>query len=301
MTTSRSLLALPNELLALIIENDDLTVEDLANLRLVCKHTKHFASSNLGERIFTDLHIYPNRDGFNWLFSFLLSDFGTHVRSVRLTSWSLYSDPLEHYEDREVGTELEFCHLQDITFKYLEAPTHLWKKVLCRATHLKTLTLVNGDGPCYWAAVFSHTFGKIDKLLSSVNSECLNRLVLGTIHVSAGTLRQFLDVHKDTISSLNIVSCILVDGDWFEILNWIKLNLSHLETLYIKVCQEASKKVPAPEQHNRRPSDFLSYLESSPYALKTCSSRLELDLEGQKEISDGLSELLNAQEKHQAQ
>ncbi|KAG9563532.1 hypothetical protein KCU71_g6615, partial [Aureobasidium melanogenum] len=198
MNTSRSLLALPNELLALIIESTDLAVTDLANLRLTCKHTKHFASSALGRRIFVDLDICYGRDAFDWFTSFLLSDLGSYVRS--------------HYRQQELEIKPEYPQLQDITIEYCYIPARLWTKVLCAATQLKTFKFKDpGSGPS-WYGVYKYKLERTDTLLNSVNSGCLSKLVLVDLQVSDGILKELLDIHQQTLSALNIRRCTLVDG-----------------------------------------------------------------------------------------
>lgn len=308
MTTSSSLLALPNELLALIIESDDLTIKDLANLRRTCKHTKYFASSAWGRCAFDDLDVCSDRDGFNCLFHLLLSDLGTHLRAVCLTWWPESSgkcDLIKHY-DQEVEIKHEFCHLQNIDFERCEAPARLWKTLICAATHLKTFNFNDQDSNWAspnWLAVYGYTFGTVDTLLGSIGSDCLSSLELTHIRVSISILKRLLDIHKNTLSTLDIEECMLVDGSWFEILNCIRLDLSNSRVLRINVCHEAIKKIPPPAEYNhrQRPWDNKSYLERSPYAVKTYSSPLKLKLEGQKEIINGLSELLKAPEGYQAQ
>ncbi|KAG9592398.1 hypothetical protein KCU77_g2214, partial [Aureobasidium melanogenum] len=307
MNTSRSLLVLPNELLAMIIRSGDLTTKDLANLRLVCKHTKHFASSNLGKRIFVDLNIWYTRDALNWFLNLLHSDMGNHVQSVSLAECRGLSEkfyPSKYYGLRDAEVNSEYYQLQNITIKRCNGPAHLWKKVICAATHLRTFKLVDTKAPYigrFWLAVYSHTFDENDKLLSGVESDFLSSLELVNLHISAGVLKRLLDIHKETLSTVEIRDCILVDGNWLEVLNCIRLDLSHLRILCIDVRHEATKKVTAPEQDHRRSLDPTSYLEKSPYALTGHSTTLQLKLVGQKEIANRLPELLKARDGHQAQ
>ncbi|KAH0369277.1 hypothetical protein KCU65_g3448, partial [Aureobasidium melanogenum] len=208
MTTSRSLLGLPNELLAMIIGSDGLTVTDLASLRLTCKHAKHFASSNLGKRTFVDIEICDEDAG--WI-----------------------------------------------------------------------------------ETVYEYQLDKIDKLLNNINSCCLSSLVLGGLQLSVGTLKALLEIHQETLSTLDIRRCTLVDGTWLKILNFIRSNMSQLGSFRIHVRHEATKKILPPKPGSRRPRN--------QYHLKRYSSPIKLKLQGQKEIANGLSELLKAREVDQAQ
>ncbi|CAD0098588.1 unnamed protein product [Aureobasidium mustum] len=309
MTTSKSLLALPNELLALIIENDDLTIKDLASLRLTCKHTKHFASNALGKRIFVDMDIRYTRDAFNWFTNLLLLDIGSHVRSVCLTltyhpQKNCY--PLKYYRHQEAEIKSGCSRLRDIRIESSHGIAYLWKKVLCAATHLQTFDYKDRDADIvkrHWTVPFRGTIESSDLLLDSIKSDYLGSLVLSHLHISASTLKKLLDIHEETLSTLDIRECVLIDGNWFEILNCIRLNLSHLRNFCIDILYEAVKKVPSPKPyiHDRRPWGLGFFLEHSPYALKKYSSPLKLKIEGQKEITHGLSELLKAREGHQAQ
>ncbi|KAG9656653.1 hypothetical protein KCU64_g5728, partial [Aureobasidium melanogenum] len=297
MNTSRSLLALPNELLALIIESTDLAVTDLANLRLTCKHTKHFASSALGRRIFVDLDICYGRDAFDWFTSFLLSDLGSYVRSVCLRWWTPSSRmyyPTKHYRQQELEIKPKYPQLQDITIEYCYIPARLWTKVLCAATQLKTFKFKDPVSGPSWYGVYKYKLERTDTLLNSVNSGCLSKLVLVDLQVSDGILKELLDIHQQTLSALNIRRCTLVDETWLEILNYIRLNLSQLRSFYIDVRYEAAKKTPPPKQESHRP------FRRNQYDLKKYSSPIKLKLEGQKEIANGLSEFLKAREGDQA-
>ncbi|KAH0379144.1 hypothetical protein KCU92_g8338, partial [Aureobasidium melanogenum] len=302
MTTPRSLLALPNELLALIIENEDLTVKDLANLRLACKHTKHFASRALGRRIFVDLDIRYTREAFHWYTALLLSDLGGYVRSVSLISSGSRlqkSYPLKKYVKKKIGNEPAYSQLQHLTIQWSGGPVRSWRRAVCAANHLKTLRLSIHDEVYMEIIVFRHTFDRNDELLGSIKSDCLSTLVLARLHVSASILNQLLDLHKETLSTLDIRSCFLVDGNWLEILEWIRLNLSHLESFYLDVRHEALKKKISLYQRptGSASTTSLTYIDTSPYALKGYDSPLRLRLQGQREIVNGLSMFLKARER----
>lgn len=307
MTTSKSLLALSNEILALMTESDDLTVKDLTNLRLTCKHTKHLASRTLARRFFVDLGIWYEPNAFEWLTDLLLSEMGSYIRSVCLEAWTPSSQcyPLKYHKPRQSVIQPEYSQLQDITIKRCGGPAYVWKKALRAATLLKTFKPINPDvrfHSKYWLGAYSHTFKSNDELLNSIKSDVLNSLVLVDLHVSASVLKQLLDVHRQTLSSLVIKGCILVEGNWLEILNWVKLNLSRIRTLRLEIHHEATKKACPLEQRNKNQPWTIEYhLKKSPYALKTYNSPLVLKFEGQKEIADGLSKMLKAREGHQVQ
>lgn len=170
------------------------------------------------------------------------------------------------------------------------------------ANHLKTLRFAIPDEVFMELGVFRHTFDRNDELLGSIKSDCLSTLVLARLHVSASILNQLLDLHKETLSTLDVRSCLLVDGNWLEILEWIRLNLSHLQSFYLDVRHEAvKKKLSRYQKHTIGISYGSSYLESSPYTTKTYNTSLRLRLGKQKDIDDGLSALLKAQERDQAQ
>ncbi|KAH0336536.1 hypothetical protein KCU81_g8517, partial [Aureobasidium melanogenum] len=305
MATSPSLFGLPNELLAMIIDSDDLTVKDLANLRLSCKHTKHFASSALGKRIFVDFDVRYTREAFHWYTALLLSDLGGYVRSVSLISSGprlQRSYPLRKYVKKKIGNEPTYSQLQHLTIQWSGGPVRSWERAVCAASHLKTLRLAIPDEIFMQLGVFRHTFDRNDELLGSIKSDSLSTVVLARLHVSASVLNQLLDLHKETLSTLEIRSCLLVDGNWLEMLEWIRLNLSHLQTLYLDVRHEAvKKKLSRYQQHTIGISYGSSYLESSPYATKTYEASLRLRFGKQKDIEDGLLAFLKAQERDQAQ
>ncbi|KAH0161595.1 hypothetical protein KCU67_g6276, partial [Aureobasidium melanogenum] len=309
MARSRPLLALPNELLAMIIESADLTVKDLANLRLACKHTKHFASRALGRRIFVDLDIRYERDAFYWYTDLLLSDLGSCMRSVSLITWPPRygkSYPLKRHVRKKIETKPVYSQLQQLTVDRVDGPVRSWKKALCAASHLKTLRLTNPDDDrqdsSFWQAVYRHKFDKSDELLSSIKSDCLDTLVLARLHVSGGILKRLLDVHKETLSTLDIKVCILVDGNWLEMLEWIRINFSRLQTFCLDVRHEAlEKKISLYQQPTGSASTTgLAYIDTSPYALERYDPPLRLRLEGQREIVNGLSVFLKARERDQA-
>ncbi|KAG9946746.1 hypothetical protein KCU85_g6183, partial [Aureobasidium melanogenum] len=302
MNTSRSLLGLPNELLAMIIGSDDLTVKDLQSLRLTCKHTKHFASNALGRRLFVDLDIQYTREAFHWYTALLLSDLGGYVRSVSLiVSGTRFkrSHPRRKCVRKKSENKPAYSQLQHLTTQWSNGPVRSWKKVLCGACHLKTLRVVDHDG---FRAVFRHTFDKNDELLKSIKSDSLDALILAHLHISGGILKRLLDIHKETLSTLDIKDCILVDGKWLDILDWIRLNLSHLQILCLDVHHEAIKKKNSLYQkHTYSPLKVGStYMDTSPYTLSRYDFRFRLRLEGQREIDDGLSMFLKAREGDQA-
>ena len=300
LTTSRSLLALPNELLALIIGSDDLTIKDLANLRLTCKHIKHFASSTLGRRIFVDLNIWFTCDALNWFVNLMLSGMGNHVRSVSLAGRKSQREkfyPSKYYGFQEAEVKSKYSQLQDITIKRCIGAAYSWQKVIHAATHLRTFELADPEAFSAgesWFGVYKHTFDQNDNLLGSIKSDLLSSLTLVHLHILVGVLKRLLDIHKKTLFTLEIRECILVGGSWSEVLDWIRSNLSDLRLLYIDVRHEAYKKVPAPEQYASRQLNLESYLELSPYSLSTCNSPFDLIVRGHKKIYDGLTKLLEA-------
>ncbi|CAD0085094.1 unnamed protein product [Aureobasidium vineae] len=310
-TMAEFLVNLPNELLALIIEDEDLTVNDLVNLRLTCKRTKHFASSARGRRLFVDLKVWDKRNAFNWFSDLLLSDLGSHIRSFALFEWRRKSGktlPPRDYVHRESKIKPDYSCLQDISVMYcgdvLHDPVRSWKKAVGAAIHLKAFRIVNFDEArsvgAYWLGVYPHKFCSNDELLGSIRSDGLRVLTLAHIHVSADMLNSLLDIHRETLSIFDIRSCMLVEGRWFGILDWIKTNLSHLQTLHLDVRYEAVKK-----RNCTQPLDSWcplyvdSYRARSPYALVRHRSPLNLRLEGQQKIRNGLSELLSVRERFQ--
>lgn len=282
----------------MIIEDKDLTVKDLANLRITCKHTKHFASSALGRRIFVDLDIQYTREASHWYTALLLSDLGGYVKSVSLIVYGTRfkkSHPRRKCVKKKIKNKPEYSQLQRLIILWSNGPVRSWKKAFCAASHLKTLRIVNHDG---FRAVFRHTFDKNDELLSSIKSDSLDTLVLIRLHISGGILKRLLDIHKETLSTLDIKDCILVDKKWLEMLEWIRLNLSHLQIFGLDVHHEAFKKKRSPYQnHTHGPLKVGStYMDTSPYTLNGYDFRLRLRLEGQREINHGLSVFLKARE-----
>ncbi|CAD0114210.1 unnamed protein product [Aureobasidium uvarum] len=310
-TMAESLVNLPSELLALIIRGEYLTVNDLVNLRLICKQTKHFASSALGRRLFVDLKVWDKRNAFNWFTNLLRSDSGTHVQSFTLFEWRRKSGrtlPPKNYVHRETETKPDYSCLQDISVMYcgdvLHDPVRSWKKAVSAAVHLKAFRFVNSDearsAGADWLGVYPHKFRSNDGLLSSIRSDSLRVLMLSHVHVSADKLKSVLEIHKETLSVIDIRSCMLVEGKWLEILDWTKTNLPRLQTLHLDVRYEAVRKKDCTQPLDSWcPLYVDSYRARSPYALVRHRDPLRLRLEGQQKILDGLSELLSIRERVQ--
>jgi hypothetical protein len=84
-----------------------------------------------------------------------------------------------------------------------------------RSSRLKGDAMNNVDR---YTAIHNHTFHQNTEILLSVGSDCLDRLELHGLHAHVKSLKQLLDKHRETITTVYIEKCILVDGKWLEIL-----------------------------------------------------------------------------------
>lgn len=224
------LLDLPNELLAMVVDDAGLSVKDLANLRLTCKLTKHFASSTLARCQFSCLHIQFTHDGFNCFKDLLNSGLGGHTRcactSVVHTARCGCDEPNSHIkrEYKKIKTSKlrdEYPQLEELQILGHNGPVRSWKKIVRAAVHLRSFYLEDFTkaSDVEHTAVYRHTFDRNDELLLSIKSDTLEEVKLSNLHISAKILKQLLKRHHDTIATIIIWDCVLVDGKWCEMLD----------------------------------------------------------------------------------
>jgi hypothetical protein len=291
----RPLLDLPPELIAMIFEDNVLANDDLETLRLTCKHTKYFASDILARRHFIDMDVHYNHYGSGWFAHLLSSDLGSHARSLSLTRPEWWRRP-RHHALPKGNTKPDYSRLQYLRVTYCGGAIDSWKKVLRAAVHLKVLKVqpstssrVGYQVP-YCLRVYRHMFDDNDELLGSIRSDSLTEVVLAGLHLSAGALKQLLEYHSKTISTVDIKCCLLVDGTWLETLDWIGSNLPNLQSLRTDVRHEA---VDHEQQHTTGTSGAHQYREKAPLTILTHELPIILELEGRKFIDYGLWELLH--------
>jgi hypothetical protein len=277
----------------MIFKDEVLTNNDLASLRLTCKHTKYFASDILARRLFVDMDVQYTHCASEWFPQLLSSDLGSHVRSLSLIR-PMY--PLRRHALTKGNTEPDYSQLQYLGVTCCYGALNSWKKVFCAAVHLKVLKVQPSTSPCvgyqvpYWLRVYRQRFDQNDELLGSIRSDCLTELVLAGLHFSASALKQLLDYHSRTISTVDIKCCLLVDGTWLDTLNWIGSNLPNLQSLRADVRHEA---VDHEQQHTTGTSGAHQYRGKAPLTIVTHELPIVLELEGRKFIDYGLWELLH--------
>jgi hypothetical protein len=295
------LLDLPYELITMVFKDEVLTNDDLASLRLTCKHTKYFASDILSRRHFVNMDVLYSEYATKWFASFLLSDLSSHLRSLSLIrldeSYYVKTYPSRHHTLPKGNAKPDYSQLQDLIVTGCDGAIGPWKMAFCGASHLKVFKVQisarigTGVHVPHWVRVKRHRFDHNDELLRSINSDCLTEVTLVGMHLSASGLKQLLGHHSDTLSSVEIRCCWLVDRKWLEILDWIRSNLLKLRSLHVDVSHEAVNQY---RRHNTGTSRVHQYRGEVSYTILTLENPIKLKLEGREAIDDGILELLNA-------
>lgn len=90
---------------------------------------------------------------------------------------------------------------------------------------------VSGDRyRCIWPERFDIS----DKILRSIQSDCITALEFKAMPISKTLLSDLLNKHKDTLESVVMWKIGFREGSWIEVLSWMKRNLPCLEKIYLR-------------------------------------------------------------------
>ncbi|KAH0369278.1 hypothetical protein KCU65_g3449, partial [Aureobasidium melanogenum] len=247
-TTAQSfILTLPPEILLQIFKNPKLFADDLANLRLVCRHFNLHATKIFAMESFQgSLRVGTSSPDFTRLAAICSSALSPFVKSVQFV-------PLHSSQTTRVDTKAhaDYSALRRIDF---ESPLDITGSAralgdllaLAKQLEIFAFSAARFDTSVRWyeqhgLSVFhdekESTVRKrrdceeVDTILSKLRSDCLTELHLADMALSVRTLKALLERHRDTIRKSSLRGCELRQGSYPALLQWIFQNLPLVEQI----------------------------------------------------------------------
>lgn len=146
---------------------------------------------------------------------------------IRDEGWC-YDQYASSFDTDDIAAHLESVCAQlallDVEHNHLDLHTtsRSVKRMVKAAKHLEELYLVRmGDD----------SVGIVPEIIKNVASTSLRKIFLTHFHIHSTELIVFLDIHKCTLTDVQLEDMCIENGRWKDVVAWIKDNLRHLRRL----------------------------------------------------------------------